>query len=85
MYCSHCGKQIPDNAKFCPVCGTKIVENKRNNVDPMDLLEHKSTNQHHHAASNGSGMAEQKSGTSLIWKVAIGFFIIMLILSIWGR
>ena len=25
MYCKHCGTQIEENAKFCPICG-KIVE-----------------------------------------------------------
>lgn len=30
MYCSKCGKQLPDNAKFCDECGTKVelVESK---------------------------------------------------------
>lgn len=30
MYCSHCGKQIDDNSKFCRFCGYKIrkIENK---------------------------------------------------------
>ena len=22
MYCSHCGKQMDDTARFCPACGT---------------------------------------------------------------
>lgn len=24
MFCSHCGNQIPDDAKFCPVCGDSV-------------------------------------------------------------
>jgi uncharacterized membrane protein YvbJ len=24
MYCNNCGKQIPDNSKFCNYCGSKI-------------------------------------------------------------
>jgi len=24
MYCSKCGKQIPDNVVFCPGCGNKV-------------------------------------------------------------
>ena len=23
MYCKNCGTQIPDNALFCPACGTR--------------------------------------------------------------
>lgn len=25
MYCDHCGRQIPDQALFCPGCGEKII------------------------------------------------------------
>lgn len=25
MYCSHCGKQIDDDARFCPYCGTGVT------------------------------------------------------------
>jgi len=25
MYCSKCGKEIADNSKFCPECGTNIA------------------------------------------------------------
>lgn len=25
MYCMHCGELIPDDAKFCPKCGSKII------------------------------------------------------------
>ena len=24
-YCSNCGAQIPDNANFCPACGTRFA------------------------------------------------------------
>ena len=24
MYCTHCGKQIDDDAKFCPYCGQEV-------------------------------------------------------------
>lgn len=26
MFCENCGKEIPDDAKFCPECGTPITE-----------------------------------------------------------
>ena len=25
MYCSNCGAMLPDNAAFCPECGTKVI------------------------------------------------------------
>lgn len=28
MYCKNCGKQIPDDSKFCPNCGHKLQETK---------------------------------------------------------
>ncbi len=27
MFCKNCGKEIPDNIKFCPECGCTTVEN----------------------------------------------------------
>lgn len=26
MYCKHCGKQIADESKFCPFCGTDLQD-----------------------------------------------------------
>ena len=32
MYCRHCGKEIRDNASFCPSCGSPVgQEHKPNN------------------------------------------------------
>jgi uncharacterized membrane protein YvbJ len=28
MYCTHCGNELSDNAKFCNQCGTPTVRNK---------------------------------------------------------
>ena len=25
MFCRHCGASLPDNAKFCPKCGTQVA------------------------------------------------------------
>ena len=30
IYCSKCGKQIPENAKYCPYCGEEVVINRGN-------------------------------------------------------
>lgn len=29
MICSHCGKELPDNAKFCDGCGSKVIKDNR--------------------------------------------------------
>ena len=36
LYCSKCGKQIPENAKFCPYCGEEVIFN-RNNPDAVEI------------------------------------------------
>lgn len=38
IYCSNCGKQIPENAKFCPYCGEEVVLN-RNNPDAIEITK----------------------------------------------
>jgi ribosomal protein L40E len=32
VYCSSCGEKIPDDAYFCPKCGTKTPKGKASNV-----------------------------------------------------
>lgn len=34
MFCSNCGKQIPDNSMFCPECGTKIAQKEPIRKEP---------------------------------------------------
>ena len=36
LYCAKCGKEIPENAKFCPYCGEEVVFN-RNNPDAKEI------------------------------------------------
>ncbi len=31
MYCSQCGKEIPENSKFCNECGSPVIEKKEPN------------------------------------------------------
>ena len=26
MYCHECGYKLPDEAAFCPICGTKVIQ-----------------------------------------------------------
>lgn len=39
MYCSHCGSQIEDGARFCQNCGASAdaETNQKMNYDPIDL------------------------------------------------
>jgi hypothetical protein len=37
MFCSNCGKEIPDGSKFCQECGSKIeIESSENDIIPSD-------------------------------------------------
>ena len=39
VYCSNCGEKIPDDALFCPKCGTKTPKGKASNATyPSDEL-----------------------------------------------
>lgn len=35
MYCSNCGKQIPNDSVFCPSCGTKVAESPKD-IEPQN-------------------------------------------------
>lgn len=41
MFCWKCGKELPENAKFCPGCGTQIVkrecENEEKTIQPDNV------------------------------------------------
>lgn len=40
VYCSNCGERIPDDALFCPKCGTKTLKGKSENATyPADELK----------------------------------------------
>lgn len=37
MYCSNCGKEIKDDAKFCPFCGNKTNDKYMENINNVDI------------------------------------------------
>jgi ribosomal protein L40E len=40
MYCSNCGEKLPEDALFCPKCGTKTAKGAEKNVSsPKDELK----------------------------------------------
>ncbi|MCK4379869.1 MAG: zinc ribbon domain-containing protein [Candidatus Lokiarchaeota archaeon] len=34
MYCTHCGSEIPDDAKFCPFCAELVVRSTSPQIQP---------------------------------------------------
>ena len=41
MYCSNCGNEIEQKANFCPICGKKIITDKKNKNDKKDKKDEK--------------------------------------------
>ena len=35
-YCAHCGRILPENAAFCPACGTPVIEAASNHQEPKE-------------------------------------------------
>lgn len=42
-YCTKCGAEIPDGAKFCPKCGTPVLPDDDNLMDPTQSVETQDT------------------------------------------
>jgi len=36
IYCIKCGTEIPDEALFCPACGTPLVKTKKPRAPPAE-------------------------------------------------
>ena len=36
MFCKYCGKELPDNAKFCSKCGKQLIEVLSQTADISD-------------------------------------------------
>ena len=53
MYCSNCGKQIPDEAVFCPECGYAVYE------DDVEALKHLETEPDGNTRVYGADFAEE--------------------------
>ena len=93
MFCQKCGHEIPDNARYCAFCGEKVSGNmgpgKKKEANPMDILQHKSTAQPQRSAPSQPQMSgsASKSGmdSSLIIKVAIGFVVVMIAISMLAK
>lgn len=40
VYCFHCGKKLPENANFCPFCGTRVHETHHDEGSHLHLPLH---------------------------------------------
>lgn len=41
MYCENCGKELPDEAKFCPECGKNVLHDVSDNISGKNVPENK--------------------------------------------
>lgn len=39
MYCSKCGKRIPDDSNLCPYCGSEVDEEIKEESTETDLIK----------------------------------------------
>ena len=39
MFCTHCGKELPANAKFCTACGTPITADEGQSKETEMVLD----------------------------------------------
>ena len=39
MYCRYCGKELPEEAKFCPSCGAKLVEEIETSIEAEPVFD----------------------------------------------
>ncbi|MEJ2272556.1 MAG: RDD family protein [Candidatus Bathyarchaeota archaeon] len=46
-FCKSCGKELPDNAKFCPNCGTAINNSVSSSETASERIFHESSLQEH--------------------------------------
>ncbi|WP_022761966.1 zinc ribbon domain-containing protein [Butyrivibrio sp. AD3002] len=65
MFCNNCGKEIPDNSVFCPLCGNKINLIADNNIGGVSQSVSTSSNSSPNAMPiNLPGRESQQNGNS---------------------
>ncbi|MFA6272769.1 MAG: zinc-ribbon domain-containing protein [Patescibacteria group bacterium] len=82
MFCSHCGKEIIDNSKFCQNCGSKLI--KKKNVLGRSLSQEE-INDIYHPKPTKSPTIPSKSTTTKPHRInaaiiVIGIFLILMAL-----
>lgn len=76
MFCVKCGKDIPDNSKFCPLCGADLKE-KEQKVDADTSQMEKET-----VLENKSDKKELSRNKAYIFMGALVLFIIVLVFTV---
>ena len=90
MFCSQCGKQIPDGSKFCPSCGHRIICEKESRIPHdqrtvnvpgrpagMGSMSDTSTDRQRQAAPSYMVTASNKKNSNLKKWLSISFLIIL--------
>ena len=62
MFCSNCGKEIPDGSKFCPLCGGNLTRATNISVNNQ-------------ATVNGASMEVKREGKSKMAAGLLGIFL----------
>ena len=53
MYCKHCGKQMDQNARFCPACGGAVEQPQQPQQAPQQFQQNYVDNQHYQYQQSG--------------------------------
>lgn len=86
MYCSSCGKQIPDGAAFCPGCGQKVAA--KSGIACPKCGSHNVDVQLHQEETGSQTVTTTKSkykqvGHGCLWWMFIGWWWWMVDLCLW--
>ena len=73
MFCMKCGKDIPDNSKFCPLCGADLKEKEQKVDANTSQMENEIVRE------NKSNKKELSRNKSYIFMGALVLFVIVLV------
>ncbi|MED4228076.1 FxLYD domain-containing protein [Neobacillus cucumis] len=79
MYCQHCGAKIANHtARFCPQCGSKLLEPEQSPTEEVEEFELENRNNHESHDPTSNTMDEQTQEpkkqlykSALLWPIAV--------------
>lgn len=85
MFCTKCGKQIPDDSKFCSYCGAAVEtpEEMQKRIDKSDIENKKNTTPV--VANEQPRTSSSKSSIIIATFIALAILLGMLTLAIWPK